>query len=81
VTLGIRPEHLGPAIDGYAIEAAVEWVEALGADTVAHTRLPNGAALGVRLDGATIVREGDRLRLTVAPDSLHLFDPEGGWRI
>src|SRR5947199_172632 len=52
ITVGIRPEHLRPANDGYAaLTGSVEMVEQLGADTLVHighgselviARLPHG---------------------------------------
>jgi sn-glycerol 3-phosphate transport system ATP-binding protein len=79
VLAGIRPEHLEQAADG-PLSVAVDLVEALGADTLVYTHL-GGTALVARLPGATPVRQGDRLTLRIAPDSLHLFDPETGARL
>jgi sn-glycerol 3-phosphate transport system ATP-binding protein len=82
VVLGIRPEHLRPASgEGAALALTVEWVEALGADTVAHGRLPSGAGLAVRLDGACRPRPGDVLPLALEPQNLHLFSVEDGRRL
>jgi sn-glycerol 3-phosphate transport system ATP-binding protein len=79
--VGIRPEHLRPVGDGAAgLDAVVEWVEALGADSVARVRLADGATLDVRLPGMDEARSGDRLRLAVEPGQLHLFDVDTGRR-
>jgi sn-glycerol 3-phosphate transport system ATP-binding protein len=81
VLAGIRPEHLtldGPADPEHRLEAAVELVEALGADTVVHGRLGDGATLLARLPGVAPVRGGDRLAFAVPEDQLHLFDPDTG---
>ncbi len=96
VTLGVRPEHLIAVAEAEAeLRLAVELVETLGADTLAHGR-PVGAegaddagALGgeapglitVRLPGLATVREGDRLPLRLAEGELHLFDRESGRRL
>jgi sn-glycerol 3-phosphate transport system ATP-binding protein len=85
VRVGIRPEHLGeqePGPSGAGAEAfdvLVEWIEILGADTVAHGRLADGQAITVRLAGDHPVRAGDRLG--VAPANLHVFDPASGMRL
>jgi sn-glycerol 3-phosphate transport system ATP-binding protein len=83
VTLGIRPEHVmrGEGLAD-ALAFAVEFVEALGADTLVHgylgqTRLP----LMVRLPGSERVTAGDKLSLVLPPESLHLFDADTGARL
>jgi sn-glycerol 3-phosphate transport system ATP-binding protein len=81
VIVGMRPEHLRPAEGGAStLVAEVAWVEALGADTVAHARLGCGALLAVRLDGARLPQPGDRLPLALAEHDLHLFDVVSGQR-
>jgi len=80
VVAGFRPEHLEPAAEG-ALTLAVDWVEILGADTIAHGRIAGDARICVRLPGGTTVAEGDRLPLTVPPGRLHVFEPEEGRRI
>jgi sn-glycerol 3-phosphate transport system ATP-binding protein len=83
VTLGIRPEHvaLGQGQAG-AFPLSVDFVEALGADTLAHGYLDNGRVqLTVRLPGSTRVAAGDALSLVVPTESLHLFDASTGARL
>ncbi|MBI3452603.1 MAG: TOBE domain-containing protein, partial [Rhodospirillales bacterium] len=77
---GIRPEHLHLAPDG-ALAIAADVVEALGADTLIHGRLGDNTILTIRLPGSTRVKEGDQLKLTAAPDNLHLFDRTSGARL
>jgi sn-glycerol 3-phosphate transport system ATP-binding protein len=82
VTVGIRPEHLlteGEASYD-AIDLAVELVEPLGADTLVHGRV-DGASLTARLPGDARIGSGERLRLWVPPERLHLFDPASGRRL
>jgi len=84
VTLGIRPEHLRPPVDGEHVDLhlGVDLVEALGADTVVHGHFDgSGHAVTARLQGTHPVREGDRLPLVIADGALHLFEPDGGGRI
>ncbi len=83
VMLGIRPEDIVRAERApEALSFAVEFVEALGADTLAHghlgeTRLP----LMVRLPGSERIAAGDALSLVLPPASLHLFDADTGARL
>ena len=56
------------------------WWRLLGADTLVHGRFSE-AMLTVRLPGSTVVREGDRLPLSLAPDSVHVFDHSSGKRL
>jgi sn-glycerol 3-phosphate transport system ATP-binding protein len=81
LTLGIRPEHL--AGDGAAamLSVTVELAEMLGADTIVHGRLGDGALLQARLPGTIRAKPGDRLPLAVAPERLHLFDRDTGKRL
>ncbi len=79
VKLGVRPEHLRPGEGGLPV--VVELVEALGADTVVHGRLPGGQMLLARLPGLPTCRDGDPLVLSAPPDALHLFDAETGKRV
>src|SRR5690606_37082774 len=83
VTLGIRPEQLAPAgADGAALTIAVELVELLGADSVAHGRLvETDAEVLVRLPGGAPVALGEQLPLAGAREHLHLFDPGSGQRL
>ncbi|HEY9618664.1 MAG TPA: ATP-binding cassette domain-containing protein [Microcoleaceae cyanobacterium] len=87
LTLGIRPEHLSvgaPAPKNLPVQ--VELVEALGSETYLAVRL-NGATelnqtpLQVRVESDRVVQMGDQLWLAIAPDKLHLFEPETGQAI
>ena len=83
VMLGIRPEHvaLGRGQPD-AVQFAVGFVEALGADTLVHGRLgKSGIGLTVRLPGSARVAAGDSLSLVVPPAHLHLFDAATGARL
>jgi sn-glycerol 3-phosphate transport system ATP-binding protein len=83
VTLGIRPEHIALG-EGQAdaFPFAVDFVEALGADTLAHGYVGKSREqLTVRLPGSTRVAAGDALSLMAPPESLHLFDARTGARL
>jgi sn-glycerol 3-phosphate transport system ATP-binding protein len=80
VLLGVRPEHLEPCGESEAaFVAAVDLVEPLGADTLAHGTV-DGARIVVRLSGAQRVSEG-RLPLRFDPARRHYFDAGSGARI
>jgi hypothetical protein len=83
VILGIRPEHIVPAQGPTgALPLAVDFVEALGADTLAHGSIGGSRLqMTVRLPGGARVAAGDVLSLTVPPDRLHLFDAGTGQRL
>jgi sn-glycerol 3-phosphate transport system ATP-binding protein len=82
VKLGLRPEHLHLDPDG-PLALTVSLSEPLGANTLLHGRLggsPN--AFVVSLPGVHHVpHSAETLRLSVAPEDLHLFDPQTGHRI
>jgi sn-glycerol 3-phosphate transport system ATP-binding protein len=88
IRVGLRPEHLGEVLAGTAsgdsagtLDVLIEWIELLGADTVAHGRLADGQMVTVRLAGNHPVQTGDRLAAALAPTNLHLFDPATGLRL
>jgi len=84
VTLGVRPEHLEPAPADTAgtLHLKAEIIEPLGADTLIHGFLGDGAdAMTVRLQGKAAVGAGDVLALAATQEHLHLFDPDTGVRI
>ncbi len=77
---GVRPEHLVPCGEADAkMHAAIDLVEPLGADTLAHG-VVNGARIIVRLAADTVVREGS-LPLTFDAAHEHFFDAASGTRI
>ncbi|MBK1695722.1 sn-glycerol-3-phosphate import ATP-binding protein UgpC [Rhodovibrio salinarum] len=84
VTLGVRPEHIRPTVNGESpgFQLSVDLVETLGADTLAHGRVDDTPhELTARLPGTHQVAEGDRVPLMVEPESLHLFDRDSGQRL
>jgi sn-glycerol 3-phosphate transport system ATP-binding protein len=83
VSLGIRPEHLDLVENGQGVaHLTVAVVEQLGADTLIHGHFGSDRTdLTVRLQGTLNVAEGELLPLAVAPEHLHIFDPESGRRL
>jgi sn-glycerol 3-phosphate transport system ATP-binding protein len=81
ITLGIRPEHVEIARDRPMFNLTVDFVEALGADTLVHGHLGPDAPLTVRLPGITRVAAGDVMPLAVSSQHVHLFDAQSGARL
>ncbi|BCP52305.1 ABC transporter ATP-binding protein [Kaistia sp. 32K] len=75
VTLGIRPEHAQPAVDG--IEIRIENAEILGSQTILHATLKSGESFTAALSGIRAARSGDVLRMGFGADFVHLFDEAG----
>jgi multiple sugar transport system ATP-binding protein len=79
--MGIRPEHLSlglPATKNF--HGVVETVEALGNDTYVAVKIQDleqsDLTLQVRVAPDKLVAVGEEVWLSVAPDKIHLFDPE-----
>ncbi len=78
--LGVRPEHLRIANDGWQVQ--VETVEMLGAERLVYGRLADGGdALIVRIDeAAPSPAIGAAIRVQPQGDRLHWFDAATGQR-
>ncbi len=76
-TLGVRPEDILLSHDG--LEARVESVEYLGADSLVAARTA-GQSLLVRVAGRAAVAAGDAVRLAWHKDHEHHFDSQTGGR-
>ena len=74
VVFGVRPEHLLIDPDG-SMSVTVTVIEALGHERHLVCRLDDGQMVIVR-QAADVVppTEGDTIRLSAGPDSIHLFD-------
>jgi len=78
VVLGVRPEHLEIAADGFEAEVVV--VEPTGSETQLFARLGGQEIAAVFRERHEFV-PGQRIRLRPRADCLHLFDPSSGQRI
>jgi ABC-type sugar transport system ATPase subunit len=75
VTVGLRPEHLhwaAPA-DPAALVGVARVVEPLGSDTLVVFDVA-GCELQARLPPRLVRHAGDPVRVTIAPECIHLFD-------
>ena len=77
VIAGLRPEALKPAApsDELPMDMKVDVVEVMGSDQYIYGQVGE-ETLTARLEPHFKVAPGDRLRLRVDTDQLHLFDPE-----
>ena len=80
VVVGFRPEDLvltnGRSGDGHMrIRAKVDVVEYLGNQELLHADA-DGTEIVALVPSAKRLAPGDQVEFTVAPDKLHLFDPE-----
>ncbi|MCC7048661.1 MAG: ABC transporter ATP-binding protein [Alphaproteobacteria bacterium] len=78
--LGVRPERASLGRNGMGVEATVEAVEYLGADTVLLCRIA-GAPFSARLAGHPPVKAGDRIRLCWEAADQHFFRRADGARV
>jgi multiple sugar transport system ATP-binding protein len=78
VSLGIRPEHLSIVGPGAGtVEATVDVLEYLGADTFLIVDAGSAGRLTVRSDGPTDLKPGDKIGLTLSERDTHHFDGDG----
>jgi multiple sugar transport system ATP-binding protein len=79
ITLGIRPRALTPsnadAVD--SIQAVVELIEPMGAETLVHARGKAGEDIRVVLPRAKRVTLGEALNLALEPRDTHIFSSDG----
>jgi multiple sugar transport system ATP-binding protein len=76
--IGIRPEYVelgSTAVDSYP--ATVDMVEALGAETLIYSTMENGLQVVARRNERTVLHAGDRIRLLLNPQHMHIFDRAG----
>jgi multiple sugar transport system ATP-binding protein len=78
MTLGVRPEHLtiAPTETG-GIPGTVSLSEHLGGETMLYVDVEGAESTIVKADGLAGQRAGDKVRIVVAPETVHLFDKAG----
>jgi sn-glycerol 3-phosphate transport system ATP-binding protein len=79
VELGMRPEDIMIGGSDNPFDLKVEFVEELGATQLVYGRL-NGVQLIVQVPSGSVEGVGGTLRMGIAPDRLHVFDPVTGRR-
>ena len=79
VVAGVRPELVGVG-DAGGLDMPIELIEELGTGRLVHGRL--GEEPFTVLQGPGVARpNGERLRLSIAPGTVHLFDAGTGMRL
>jgi len=83
LTVGIRPEHFEIMPSGDTLtKMQVQFVEHLGADTLIHGQLgSNPASFSLRISGTSQFHSGETIPLGIAPELIHVFDPQTGRRL
>lgn len=77
-TLGVRPEHMNIATINPRVTGSVLYNEALGAETLVHVKLPNGAVVTVRQPAtAELPPEGALVGLSWSDGDEMIFDASG----
>ncbi|MDX3925764.1 MAG: sn-glycerol-3-phosphate ABC transporter ATP-binding protein UgpC [Shinella sp.] len=76
VTVGLRPEHIHPAEDGF--KATVEMSEDLGGVSYLHTRLPDGREVVVERRGRSESLNGRMIGFNATPSDVLVFTQDGG---
>ena len=72
--VGIRPEHWMPAPEGSGLAMTVIGREYLGAQWLIRARLADGTSVEALVPGGTGLERQPEIRLSVAPEHIHLFD-------
>lgn len=79
LSMGIRPENIEISAES-GIEAQIEAIEYLGADTLIVCR-SGEQAITLTVKGKATLSPGDPLNLMWKPEHIHLFDTKSGKRI
>ncbi len=81
VIIGIRPEHVHneanfiETIPEGIVEADVEVTELMGAETYLYMNC-EGHSINARVDPSSTARPGDKIKITIDPKRINLFDKE-----
>ncbi|MEM4780859.1 MAG: TOBE domain-containing protein, partial [Halalkalicoccus sp.] len=78
ITLGIRPEdvELAESSGPETVEAEIRVVEPMGSQSLLHLSVA-GTEVVASISGDFLVESGERIRLRLPHEKLHVFDPEG----
>jgi inositol-phosphate transport system ATP-binding protein len=81
VVIGIRPENIGLDPEGGGMAGRIEHVEPLGRETLYEVACPLGRVHALESGSERRFRADDRVDLTLAPDTLLVFDAASGRRL
>ncbi len=83
--LGIRPEFIRINYEGddgvYIAEGKIRYMERLGSETLAHVDVSNKSLVVIMPGLISSLRSKDTVRLSVAKNSVHIFDKNTGCRL
>ncbi|MNT38511.1 sn-glycerol-3-phosphate import ATP-binding protein UgpC [compost metagenome] len=82
VAVGVRPEHLQPAVAGdmTAFEAIIDGIEPVGNEIFVNMT-SGGQALVMRVAPQALPNVGEAISVAIQPQGLHFFDAESGERL
>lgn len=75
VEVGVRPENV--TLDGDDLDISVRVLERLGGASITYGTIGNGTRFCASLPGDAAIKEGEVIRLGVAPEDCHVFDANG----
>ncbi len=81
VIMGIRPENIDDSMEfiekhkNAVIEAHVEVTELMGAETYIYMSKEN-TSLVARVNGSSTAKAGDKIKIALNTDKVHIFDKE-----
>jgi multiple sugar transport system ATP-binding protein len=76
-TIGVRPEHIAPALDGVGWSGTVSVAEHLGSDTFLYIDGDEIGSITARTTGEFGISPGDRVKLRPDPERIYRFDEQG----
>jgi len=82
LAVGVRPEHLQPAVpgDANAFEATIDGIEPVGNEIFVN--MTHGdQALVMRVAPQALPAVGGTIRVAIQPQGLHFFDADSGERL
>ncbi|WP_332698956.1 ABC transporter ATP-binding protein [Bosea sp. (in: a-proteobacteria)] len=77
VTLGVRPEHLAPAVQGAGLPLTIELIEQLGGESYLYGASAGLPQITLRLEGQCAHARGHAIAVAMPQQHLHLFDEAG----
>ena len=82
LAVGVRPEHLQPAVagDAHGFDAEIEGIEPVGNEIFVNMR-HGEQALVMRVAPQVLPAGGEPIRVATQPQGLHFFDAETGERL
>ena len=74
VEVGMRPEDI---TTGEGFDMHIEVLERLGGTAITYGKLTDGQSFCAALEGSVMAREGEVIKLAIAPEDCHVFRADG----